>query len=138
MILAALISVHAQNEGVEHILVGVRGTAVLGVEVQTACLQYLIHSHGGDIDVTGELVGIPAQQHIALVGIDGAQHAVDGRDAQIVLEGVTCQSCGYCFIPFLPDIQLSPDVVIILHQGAFCLLSSFTGLVQKSGAFLTF
>ena len=44
---------------------------------------------------------------------------------------------GYCVIPFLPDMQLPPDVVMILHQGAFCLLSVFTGSVQYSAAFIT-
>ena len=43
---------------------------------------------------------------------------------------------GYFFMPFLPDIITPPDVVIILHQGAFCLLSVFTGSVQSSLAFL--
>jgi hypothetical protein len=33
-------------------------------------------------------------------------------------------------MPFLPDIITPPDVVIILHQGAFCLLSVFTGSVH--------
>ena len=43
---------------------------------------------------------------------------------------------GYFFMPFLPDIITPPDVVIILHQGAFCLLSVFTGSVHNGrGAF---
>ena len=34
-------------------------------------------------------------------------------------------------------MQLPPDVVIILHQGAFCLLSCFTGSVHNApGAFM--
>ena len=40
---------------------------------------------------------------------------------------------GYLFIPFFPDIQTPPDVVILLHQGAFVycpfLLVQFRNLV---------
>ena len=43
----------------------------------------------------------------------------------------------YFFMPFFPDITIPPDVVIILHQGAFCLLSVFTGSVHRwASAFL--
>ena len=53
---------------------------------------------------------------------------------------IRCTTCslssiGYFFIPFLPDVAIPPYVVIILHKGAFCLLSSFTGSVQTPVAF---
>ena len=88
--------VHARDVGQQHVLKGVGLTACLGVEVQTAvhkaaCLDDLVHTEGGIVDIGGELVGIPAQQHIALVGVDGAEDAVDGGHAKLVLEGVACQ-----------------------------------------------
>ena len=76
--------IHAQNVCVEHIPHGVRGAAVLGIEVEAAgeaaSLQHLVHAHGGLVDIEGELVGISPQQVVALIGIDTAQHAVDGGD----------------------------------------------------------
>ena len=101
----------------EHILVGVGGTAVLGVEVEAAgeaaVLQHLIHAHGGLVDAPGELVGVPSQEGVALVGVDGAQHAVDGGDAEIVLEGVARQG-GVVGL----DVHLEVLVQTILPQEA--------------------
>ena len=88
--------VHTGDVGQQHVLKGVGLTACLGVEVQTAVgeaagLDHLVHAKGGVVDIGGELVGIPAQEHIALVGVDGAEDAVDGSRAELVLEGVACQ-----------------------------------------------
>ena len=38
----------------------------------------------------------------------------------------------FILVYFLFCITIPPDVVIILHQGAFYLLSVFTGSVQKA------
>ena len=79
----------------EHIFYGIAGAAVFRIEVEaackSACLQHLIHTHGCVIDIERELVRIPAKEHVALIGIDAAQHPVDGADAQVMLEGVAGQ-----------------------------------------------
>ena len=89
--------IHTGDVGQKHVLEGVGLTASLGVEIQTAVgkaarLDDLVHTEGGIVNVGGELVGVPTQKHIALVGIDGAKDAVDGGHAELVLEGVACQS----------------------------------------------
>ena len=86
----------------------------LGVEVQTAvgeaaCLQYFVHAQCCIIDVGRELVGIPAQQRVALIGIDGTEHAVGSCHTQFVLEGVLCQCCVVCF-----NVQLEVLVQTVL------------------------
>jgi len=47
---------------------------------------------------------------------------------------IICVSINLICVYFLFDITLPPDV-IILHQGAFCLLSDFTGSVHFPGGF---
>lgn len=71
--------------------------ARLGVEVQasvceTARSQNLQHTESGVVYVGRELVGVPAEEQISLVGVDGAEGAVHYRHPQLMLEGVSSQS----------------------------------------------
>ena len=87
------VSVHAADVGVEQIGRICRGAAQLGVEVEpaaaeTARAQDRNHGESEFFDVGVKLVGVPAQQHVAGVGIDGAEHAVGGGDFDLMIEGV--------------------------------------------------
>ena len=80
----------------EDILRLVGAATGLGIEIQAAVrksagLEHLQHAQGGLVDVGGELIGVPAQQQIALIGVDGAERPVDPRHGQLVLEGVARQ-----------------------------------------------
>ena len=94
---------------------GIAGAAGLGVKVKTSgesvTFEHLIHAKGRVIDVKGELVGIPAQEHVPLIGVDAAQHAVHGGDAKIVLEGMSGKRRVIGF-----DVQLEILVQPVLPQ----------------------
>jgi hypothetical protein len=65
----------------EEILEVARLAPELGVKVETAGLEaalpeHHLHGQGGLLDVHVELVGIPAQQSVAGVGINAAQESV--------------------------------------------------------------
>ena len=85
--------VHAADVGVEEVL-GVGGLAAdLGVEVQAACgeapgLDDQVHGEGGVVEVGGELVGVPAQEQVAAVGVHGAEEVVCDGVGEFVVEGV--------------------------------------------------
>ena len=81
--------IHAEDKCIEHVFHSVGRSSVLGVEVeasgQSAVLQHFIHAECRIIDIEREFISIPSQQCIALVGIDGSEHAVDRADAQIMI-----------------------------------------------------
>ena len=67
--------------------------AHFGVEIHAAggdatVLEDGKHALGGEINVGWELVGVPAEQEVAGVGIDGPQKALTARVVQLVLHGV--------------------------------------------------
>ena len=49
------------------------------------------HALRGEVDVGRELVGVPAEQQVARVGVDGAEHAVLRGDFHFVLHRVAGQ-----------------------------------------------
>ena len=57
--------------------------------------------------------------------------APTGLLASPVGRGVTAGDGEGIYAEPKPDIITPPDAVIILHQGAFCLLSVFTGSVHS-------
>ncbi len=70
----------------------------VGVEVQSAggepaALENAQHRRRRVVQVGGELIGIPAQQQVAAVGVDRAEHVVGHREFQLVLEAVLSE-CG--------------------------------------------
>mgnify|MGYP000025419401 CR=1 FL=1 len=71
--------IHACDVGTEQILGGEGGTARLGVEVQTAVRADLAfgedfpHDGGGLVQVGRELIHIPADELVTLVGVEGAR-----------------------------------------------------------------
>ena len=102
----------------ENVLQFEGAASCLSVKVQTAvgeaaCFQNFVHAQCCIIYIGGELVGIPAQQRIALVCIDRTEHAVGSCNAELVLEGVLCQCCVVCF-----DVQLEILVQAVLLQEA--------------------
>ena len=70
--------IHAADVGVEEIL-GLMGlTTTLGIEVEATGgeathFEDFFHDASGEVEVGGELVGVPADELVALVGIDGAK-----------------------------------------------------------------
>ena len=71
--------------------------SAFGVEVQTAggesaVLENYEHHLGRQIDVRWELVGIPAEKHVAVVGIDRTEHTLRTGVIQFVFNGMTSQS----------------------------------------------
>ena len=79
--------------GMEQILNINRGPAQLRVEIETAGaktsrFQDGNHGKGEFTDIGVELVGVPAQQRIAGVRIDGAQHSGGGGNLDFMLEAV--------------------------------------------------
>ena len=89
--------VHAADVGVDQVdRVGALA-AHLGVEVEPPALgepavaQHLVHHQRGVVEVHGELIGVPAQQQVAGVGVDAAQQAVVHAVLDLVVEGVAGQ-----------------------------------------------
>jgi len=90
------VGIEAADVCVEEILEIRGGAAELGVEVEAAraeaaCAQDGNHGAGELAGVGVELVGIPAQERIARVGIDRTEHAGCGGNLDLMLEGVTCK-----------------------------------------------
>ena len=61
--------------------------------------------------------------------VNPSSSAISCRVIPVLRIDIICVSIILICVYFLLDITLPPDV-IILHQGAFCLLSVFTGSVQ--------
>ena len=85
---------HAADVGVHQIERLVRLATALGVEVQAAGgeaahLEDGEHDLGRQVDVCGKLVGIPADEFIAAVGVDATEHASIGSHGELVLHGVS-------------------------------------------------
>ncbi len=72
--------VHAADVGVEQVDRLEALAADLGVEVDAARSQAALcqdhqHAAGRQVEVGRELIGVPAQQQVAAVGVDRAEHA---------------------------------------------------------------
>ena len=88
--------VHAADVGVEQVDRLEALAADLGVEVdaagrEPAHVEDAEHALRGQVDVGGELVGVPAQQVVAGVGVDRAQGARADGDLQLVHHRVAGQ-----------------------------------------------
>ena len=86
------------------------------VEVRTAGMQSaLLHQHQHDlsrqVDVGWELVGIPAQEQVARIGVDASENSLDRRILQFVHHRVTSESRMVCF-----DVQLNNIHQAVLAQ----------------------
>jgi len=51
-----------------------------------------VHRERGVVDVRRELVGVPAEQQIAAVGVNRAEYSVGRAELQLVVERVTGES----------------------------------------------
>lgn len=102
--------IHACDVGTEQILGGEGGTTRLGVEVQTTVRADLAfgedfpHNGGGLVQVGRELIHIPADELVALVGVQGAEHAGLAGGADLVLVGVAGQVGVVAFQVQLEDV----------------------------------
>src|SRR6185503_10027092 len=81
--------VHAADVGVEEVDWLEALAAHFGVEVgatggQAAHLEDDQHDLRGEVNVGGELVGIPAKEQVAGIGVDAAEGARGGGDFQVV------------------------------------------------------
>ena len=88
--------VHAADVRVEEIDRLVALAAYFGVEVHAArrdaaMLEDGEHALGGEINIGWELVGVPAEEQITGVGVDGAEEALAAGVVQLVLHGVAGQ-----------------------------------------------
>ena len=93
---AAREGVHAADVRVEQVHRLEALAPHLGVEVRAAGLEAAHvedgqHDLGRQINVGRELVGVPAQQHVAGVGVDRAERAGGDGHFQLVLHGVAGQ-----------------------------------------------
>ena len=113
--------IHAGDVGAEQILGGEGGAARLGVEVQAAVRadltlgEDLPHDGGSLVQVGRELIHIPADELVALVGIEGAEHAGLAGGADLVLVGVAGQVGVVAF-----QVQLHEVDVVGLKEGDGC------------------
>ena len=110
--------IHTCDVGAEQILGGEGGAARLGVEVQTAVRADLAfgedfpHDGGGLVQVGRELIHVPADELVALVGVQGAEHAGLAGGADLVLVGVAGQVGVVAF-----EVQLHEVDVVGLKEG---------------------
>ena len=107
--------------GAEQILGGEGGAARLGIEVQAAVRadltlgEDLPHDGGSLVQVGRELIHIPADELVALVGIEGAEHTGLAGGADLVLVGMTGQVGVVAF-----QVQLHEVDVVGLKEGDGC------------------
>ena len=110
--------IHTCDVGAEQILGIEGGTARLGIEVQTtvranlACGENFPHHGGGLVQVSWELIHIPADELVALVGVQGAEHTGLASGTNLVLVGVACQIGMVAF-----KVQLHEVDVVGLQEG---------------------
>jgi hypothetical protein len=102
-----------------------------GVEIhaaggQAARVENGEHALRRQVDVRRELVGVPAQQHVACVGVDGAERAGGGGHFQFMLHGVAGEGGVVGFqvqfemvqqIVFAQEVQAGGRVGIVLMFG---------------------
>src|SRR5262249_54429284 len=89
--------IHAGNVGVKQVNRLEAFAAHLGIKVQSARLESAHledreHDLRSQVDVGGELIGIPPHQLIARVRIDGPERSCRGRYFQFVLHGMASES----------------------------------------------
>ena len=73
-----------------------RFTAALGVEVEAASCEATHFEHAehdlcGQVDVGRELIGVPADELVATIGVDTAEHVGIVADGEFVLHRVSSQ-----------------------------------------------
>ena len=113
--------IHTCDVGAEQILGGEGGAARLGIEVQAAVRadltlgEDLPHDGGSLVQVGRELIHIPADELVALVGIEGAEHTGLAGGADLVLVGMTGQVGVVAF-----EVQLHEVDVVGLKEGDGC------------------
>lgn len=105
----------------------------LGIEVETtggeaAHFEDFFHDAGGEVEVGRELVGVPADEFVALVGIDGAEGIGSDGDGHFVQHGVTSEG-GVVGLKielevtheavFAEEIQARSGIGIVLVRGRF-------------------
>ncbi|MNF82191.1 hypothetical protein D3C84_644910 [compost metagenome] len=89
-------AVHTCDVSQEEVVDFERATANFRVKVyaataQAACFENFVHRKRRGVQVRRELVRIPAEEHVALVRVERAQHAVNCSNADFVLERVASQ-----------------------------------------------
>ena len=143
--------VHAGNVGVEEIDRFEAFAADFGVEVcaaggEAAHLEDGEHDLGGEINVGGELVGVPAEENVAGVGVDRAEGVGGGGDFHFVLHGVAGEG-GVVRLEvqfemleqakFAEEIQAGGGVRIVLVLGGFLGLGlDVEGAFEADGFFV--
>ena len=122
----------------------------LGIEIDPTWLETTVvedrkHALGGQIDVGGELIGVPTQHHIARIGVNATQGTSGRCDLQFMLHGVAGQGRMIGFQvelemshqSILPEkIQASSSIGIILVFGRFLGLGLNVELAFEADLFL--
>lgn len=73
---------------------GIMGfTTALGVEIQATCFEATHakdneHDFGGEVDIGGELVRVPAEEGVTAIGVYGAKFASIGSHGELMAHGV--------------------------------------------------
>ena len=125
--------VHATDVGVEQIDGIDAFAADFGIEVRSAGLESALlhddeHDLSGEVDIGGELVGVPSEEQVAGIGVDAAEDALDGGVFEFVHHGVAgeCGVVGFdiefddVHEPILADeVQAGCCVEVVLMFGGF-------------------
>ncbi len=85
--------VHATDVGVEQVGGFVRLTAALGVKVEatrgeSAHFEHAKHNVRGQVQVAGELIGIPSKEGVPPIGVDGTEGIGSNGNFHFVFHGV--------------------------------------------------
>ncbi len=94
-------------------------------------LRTRVHALRGEVDIGGELVGVPAQEHVAGVGVDRAQDAGAAGDFELVLNRVAGERR---VIGFQVEFQVIDEIVLAEEVGA----RGGVGIVLVFGGLLGF
>ena len=142
--------VHPADVGVEQIDRLERFPAAFGVEVRPAGGEPAVFQEGqhdlrGQVDVGRELVGVPADEQIARVGVNRTERARGSRHFEVVLHGVPRQrgvvGLDVQFeileqVIFAQEIQAGRRVGIVLVLGRFLGLGLDVELALEPDALL--
>ena len=99
--------------------------------VKAAVLEHRVHALRGEIDIGRELVGVPAEEHVAGVGVDRAKHARAAGDFHFVLHRVAGERGVVGFeiqLQVVDETVLAEEVAARRRVGIVLMLGRLLGL----------
>ena len=141
--------VHPTDVGVEKVGGFMRFATALRVKVQAACgeathFENAQHDVGRKVKVARKLIGVPAEERVATIGIDGAKRVCGDGDFHFVFHGVAGQRGVVGLevelevteqIVLAQKVEASSGVGIVLVRGRFSGLWLDVKLSRKSDLF---